>query len=232
MYDIVRKIVYFFSAIINPLEVRNMQIITIITGTIGENCHIIFDEQKNAVVIDPGDEANTLIKTISDNQLSVKAIVLTHGHYDHVGAVNELKAYTGASVVAHEEEKELIQNPNLSLGMFVDPAFPIPEVDSYVKEGDEILAGDISLRVIHTPGHTQGGMCLYTDGVLFSGDTVFYGTLGRWDFPTGDLSKLTHSILHKIFLLPDSTVIYSGHGPATTVGEEKVSNEVYRWLSI
>lgn len=232
MYDIVRKIVYFFSAIINPLEVRNMQIITIITGTIGENCHIIFDERKNAVVIDPGDEANTLIKTISDNQLSVKAIVLTHGHYDHVGAVNELKAYTGASVVAHEEEKELIQNPNLSLGMFVDPAFPIPEVDSYVKEGDEILAGDISLRVIHTPGHTQGGMCLYTDGVLFSGDTVFYGTLGRWDFPTGDLSKLTHSILHKIFLLPDSTVIYSGHGPATTVGEEKVSNEVYRWLSI
>ena len=134
--------------------------------------------------------------------------------------------------MAHEEEKELIQNPNLSLGMFVDPAFPIPEVDSYVKEGDEILAGDISLRVIHTPGHTQGGMCLYTDGVLFSGDTVFYGTLGRWDFPTGDLSKLTHSILHKIFLLPDSTVIYSGHGPATTVGEEKVSNEVYRWLSI
>ena len=232
MYDIVRKIVYFFSAIINPLEVRNMQIITIITGTIGENCHIIFDERKNAVVIDPGDEANTLIKTISDNQLSVKAIALTHGHYDHVGAVNELKAYTGASVVAHEEEKELIQNPNLSLGMFVDPAFPVPEVDSYVKEGDEILAGDISLRVIHTPGHTQGGMCLYTDGVLFSGDTVFYGTLGRWDFPTGDLSKLTHSILHKIFLLPDSTVIYSGHGPATTVGEEKVSNEVYRWLSI
>lgn len=232
MYDIVRKIVYFFSAIINPLEVRNMQIITIITGTIGENCHIIFDERKNAMVIDPGDEANTLIKTISDNQLSVKAIVLTHGHYDHVGAVNELKAYTGASVVAHEEEKELIQNPNLSLGMFVDPAFPVPEVDSYVKEGDEILAGDISLRVIHTPGHTQGGMCLYTDGVLFSGDTVFYGTLGRWDFPTGDLSKLTHSILHKIFLLPDSTVIYSGHGPATTVGEEKVSNEVYRWLSI
>ncbi|MBP3448633.1 MAG: MBL fold metallo-hydrolase [Clostridia bacterium] len=209
-----------------------MQIITIITGTIGENCHIIFDERKNAMVIDPGDEANTLIKTISDNQLSVKAIVLTHGHYDHVGAVNELKAYTGASVVAHEEEKELIQNPNLSLGMFVDPAFPVPEVDSYVKEGDEILAGDISLRVIHTPGHTQGGMCLYTDGVLFSGDTVFYGTLGRWDFPTGDLSKLTHSILHKIFLLPDSTVIYSGHGPATTVGEEKVSNEVYRWLSI
>ena len=112
-----------------------MQIITIITGTIGENCHIIFDERKNAVVIDPGDEANTLIKTISDNQLSVKAIVLTHGHYDHVGAVNELKAYTGASVVAHEEEKELIQNPNLSLGMFVDPAFPIPEVDSYVKKG-------------------------------------------------------------------------------------------------
>lgn len=208
-----------------------MKILTIVTGTIEENCHIIFDEEKNAVVIDPGDDAKNIIGTIEKNGLSVKTIVLTHGHYDHVGAVNELKEYTKANVVAHEKEKELLQNPQLSLGIYLNPFYVNPRVDSYVKEGDILSAGDISLRVIHTPGHTEGGMCLYTEGVLFSGDTLFYRTLGRWDFPTGDLSKLTRSIGDKIFSLPDNTVIYSGHGPQTTVGEEKVYNEVNRWLS-
>ena len=209
-----------------------MQFKTVITGNIEENCHLIWDKNKYCLVVDPGDDCNRILKVISDNHLTVEKIVLTHGHYDHVGAVNELKDATGATVIAHEEEKDLILNPELSLSRYISPDFSIPEVDSYVKEGDVISVGDLSFTVMHTPGHTVGGMCLYGHGVLFSGDTVFYGTLGRWDFPTGNLSKLVHSITKRIFSLPDDTVIHSGHGPATTVGMEKKQNEVLRWSSI
>ena len=160
VYDIKRKNVSIFLPLFYCLEVNKMQMITVVTGNLEENCHMVFDEEKNAVVIDPGDDAKAMIKAIQKHSLSVKIIVLTHGHYDHVGAVNELKEYTGAMVVAHEEERELIKNPNLSLSMYFDPVFPIPEVDSYVKEGDIVSAGRLSLRVIHTPGHTQGSMCL------------------------------------------------------------------------
>lgn len=209
-----------------------MEIKTVITGNIEENCHLIWDENKRCLVIDPGDDCNRILKAISENHLTVEKIVLTHGHYDHVGAVNELKKATGATVIAHLEEKELILNPELSLARYISPDFAVPQVDSYVKEGDVISVGELSFTVMHTPGHTRGGMCLYGHGVLFSGDTVFYGTLGRWDFPTGDLSKLAHSIIKRIFSLPDETVIYSGHGPKTTVGMEKKQNEVLRWSSI
>ncbi len=209
-----------------------MEIKTVITGNLEENCHLIWDRNKRCLVIDPGDDCNRILKVISENHLTVEKIVLTHGHYDHVGAVNELKKATGATVIAHLEEKELILNPELSLARYISPDFSIPAVDSYVKEGDVILVGELSFTVMHTPGHTQGGMCLYGHDVLFSGDTVFYGTLGRWDFPTGDLSKLAHSITKRIFSLPDETVIYSGHGPKTTVGMEKKQNEVLRWSSI
>ena len=209
-----------------------MVIRTVVTGNIEENCHLVWDENKRCLVIDPGDDCNRILKVVANEGLSVEKIILTHGHYDHVGAVSDLKESTGALVVAYEEEKELILNPELSLARYISSDFSIPQVDSYVKAGDSITVGDLSFIVMHTPGHTQGGMCLYGHGVLFSGDTVFYGTLGRWDFPTGNLSKLVHSITKQIFSLPDDTVIYSGHGPETTVGMEKKQNEVLRWSSI
>ena len=207
-----------------------MEIKTIITGQIEENCYLVCDENKHCMVIDPGDDYQHILKTIKENELLVETIVLTHGHYDHVGAVNEIKQETGARVIAHEDEKELIAKSDMSLSRYVDPDFPIPAVDGYVKEGDVISVGNLSFTVMHTPGHTQGGMCLYREGILFSGDTIFQGTLGRWDFPTGNLSKLIHSITRRIFTLPDDTVIYSGHGEKTTVGAEKEHNEVLRWL--
>lgn len=209
-----------------------MQIKTVVTGQLAENCYLVWDENKKAIVIDPGDNAKELIAQIEQENLFVEKILLTHGHYDHVGAVNELKNFTNAEVVAHEKEKELLKNPSLSLSIYAGADFSMPEVDSFVTEGDVISVGSLNFRVIHTPGHTEGGMCLYGDNVLFSGDTVFYTTLGRWDFPTGNLAKLGDSILHKIFTLPEETVIYSGHGEKTTVAEEKIHNEVYRWLSI
>ena len=232
MYDIERKNIHIFFVIPGSLGEGKMQIITVVTGSIEENCHIVYDEEKNAIVIDPGDDFLKIKNVILENCLSVQKIVLTHGHYDHVGAVNQLKEFSGAFVYAQENEKELINRPELSLSMYFDPMIPTPMIDFYVAEGEVISAGKNSLRVMHTPGHTEGSMCLYSDGVLFSGDTVFYKTLGRWDFPTGNLSKLTHSIVNIIFSLPEETVIYSGHGPKTTVKEEKMHNEVYRWLSV
>lgn len=207
-----------------------MEIQTILTGQLSENCYLVWDENKKAIVIDPGDDASAISHSIQEQSLLVEKIILTHGHYDHVGAVNALKDITGADVVCHEKEKALIENPSLSLSCYFNPSFPVPHIDSLVKDGDMISVGSMNFRVIHTPGHTAGGMCVVCENILFSGDTVFQGTLGRWDFPTGNLSELTHSILNKIFTLPDDTVIYSGHGPATTVGEEKKHNEVYRWL--
>lgn len=209
-----------------------MQIKTVVTGQLEENCHLIWDSEKRCLVVDPGDDGELIFDVILREGLSVQAIALTHGHYDHVGAVNWLRKKTGAKVIAHEEEKNLILDPQISLSYYFNPDFPTPVVDSYVQEGDTVTIGNLTFTVMHTPGHTQGGMCLYTDGVLFSGDTVFSGTLGRWDFSTGDLSKLIHSITKRIFSLPSDTVIYSGHGPKTTVGKEKKQNEVLRWSSI
>lgn len=209
-----------------------MQIKTVVTGQLEENCHLIWDDEKRCLVVDPGDDFDRIWEVISEEGLFVETIALTHGHYDHVGAVNELRQKTDAKVIAHEEEQALILNPQISLSYYFKPDFPTPVVDSYVREGDTVTVGSLSFIVMHTPGHTQGGMCLYTDGVIFSGDTVFFGTLGRWDFPTGDLTKLVHSITKRIFSLPSNTVIYSGHGPKTTVGNEKHHNEVLRWSSI
>ena len=209
-----------------------MKIQTVITGNIEENCYLVWDQNKHCLVIDPGDDCNRILAVISEHHLLVEKIVLTHGHYDHVGAVNELKQATSATVIACEHEQELIVNPELSLAQYISPDFSVPQVDLYVKEGDLIVVGELSFPVMHTPGHTNGGMCLFGNGVLFSGDTVFFGTLGRWDFPTGNLSQLVHSITKRIFSLADDTVIYSGHGPKTTVGAEKKQNEVLRWSSI
>lgn len=209
-----------------------MEIKRIATGAIEENCYLVWDEANQAVVIDPGDEASKIIDEITKLQLDVKKIILTHGHYDHVGAVNEVKKATGAQVICHQEEKSIVEDETLSLGLYLGKEVSLPKVDACVSEGDEISVGNLNFSVIHTPGHTKGGMCLLAGDSLFSGDTIFYGTLGRWDFPTGDLSELTSSITRKIFNLPEDTVIYSGHGPETTVGAEKRQNEVYRWLSI
>ena len=209
-----------------------MKIKRIVTGAIEENCYLVWDEANQAVVIDPGDEASKIIDEITKLQLNVKKIILTHGHYDHVGAVNEVKKATGAQVICHQEEKSIVEDETLSLGLYLGKEVSLPKVDACVSEGDEISVGNLNFSVIHTPGHTKGGMCLLAGDSLFSGDTIFYGTLGRWDFPTGDLSELTSSITRKIFNLPEDTVIYSGHGPETTVGAEKRQNEVYRWLSI
>ncbi len=208
-----------------------MEVKRILTGGNQENCYLVWDEEKHAVLIDPGADADKIYEEVQTNGLTVEKIILTHGHYDHTGAVNPLKELTNALVVACQEEKPLMEDSSLSMGILKGDSWENPQVDCYVSDGEHILVGGLDFLAMHTPGHTAGSMGLLCQKTLFSGDTVFRCNIGRWDLPTGDLKKLTFSILYRIFCLPKDTVIYPGHGAETTVGYEKTHSEVYRWLS-
>lgn len=207
-----------------------MQILTLAVGKIMANCYIVWDNEKNAVVIDPGDEFIKIKNKIIENDLKVRKIIFTHGHFDHISAGKDLKDYTGAEIVAYIDEKIVIENDSYSLGYYMGDIYKRPKVDVFVSENDTISCGSLSFKVIHTPGHTMGGMCLLIDHCLFSGDTIFKYYIGRCDHPTGMLQQLTSSILTKVFSLPDDTIIYPGHGEITNVKFEKQNNEVYNWI--
>lgn len=202
-----------------------MEIIKIPVGSYQTNCYIVFDEDKNGVIIDPGFSGESLEKIINDNEVNVKAIILTHGHGDHVGGVEYLREKLDIPVIAHIEEKEILENPNLNLSAMMEVGPTKVIADKFVDESDIIEFGNLTFKVIHTPGHTKGGMCLYIDGHLFSGDTIFQYSIGRTDFSTGDYNELINSIKEKVIVLPDETKILSGHGDVSTILDEKLYNE-------
>ena len=189
------------------------------------NCYILYDENKKAVCIDPGFDMHSIKNQIEKFQLNLEKIILTHGHFDHISAAAKLSEATKAEVVAHKDEKEVIETEGARMRLH----YSVPQNITYIDEG-EITCGDMTLKVIHTPGHTKGGICLYIDKYLFSGDTIFKKYIGRCDLPTGDIKKITNSIINKLFSLPDDTIIYPGHNEATTIEQEKKHNEVFRWL--
>ena len=188
------------------------------------NCYILQDENtKETMVIDPGGEANKIIELLDILQAKVKYIYLTHCHGDHIGAVNQLKQAKGGKVLIHSEDAENINNPDINLGPYMNIQLDPIEVDSRVYDGDLLHVGNIELKVIHTPGHTIGGSSLYSEKekMLFSGDTLFKGTWGRTDLPTSSFKDVINSISNKLMILPDSTIVYSGHGEVTTIREEE-----------
>ncbi|MDD5190313.1 MAG: MBL fold metallo-hydrolase [Dehalococcoidales bacterium] len=190
-------------------------------GAYGANCYIIGDEEtKGGMVIDPGAEGDLIVKHIKALGLTIKTIALTHGHIDHIGGLAAVKTATGAQIVIHADEAAALQKQ--PFGMMLPKATPKP--DRLVKDGDEITIGKLKFKVLHTPGHTQGGMCLYTDGVVFSGDTLFQFSVGRADFPGSDFDQEINSIWQKLMTLPENTVVCPGHGPDTTIGFEKRGN--------
>jgi hydroxyacylglutathione hydrolase len=201
-------------------------------GPIQANCFILAcEETKEAVVIDPGDEADKILMALAKKALKVKNIINTHGHFDHVGANRRLKEVTGAKLMIHREDVPLLSQSAASAkawGMHSDDS---PTPDRVLEEGDIIKFGNLSLKVIHTPGHTRGGISLYGHGAVFVGDTLFSGSVGRTDFPGGDYDTLIKSIQQKIFGLPDDTKIYPGHMGPTTVGTEKRNNPFCRIIS-
>ncbi|NLC07129.1 MAG: MBL fold metallo-hydrolase [Syntrophomonadaceae bacterium] len=199
-------------------------------GQLGTNCYIVgCEETREAAVIDPGGDALKILKFLERNNLKLTHIINTHGHIDHIGGNRALKDQTQAELIIHEEDASMLTSAGRNLSLFSGMVMSGPAADRTVKEGDKIKVGNtVVLEVIHTPGHTPGGMSLKleVDGknILFVGDTLFNGSIGRTDFPGGSYRQLIESIQQKIMVFPDETEVYPGHGPGTTVGFERKSN--------
>jgi len=188
------------------------------------NCYIIVDEEtKETMVIDPAGEIEKISEMLNILQAKLKYIYLTHCHGDHTGAVVELKNRHGGKVLVHRTESENLNNPSVTLNYFIGMPDIELETNSRIDDEDLIHLGNIEFKVIHTPGHTSGSTSLYCEKekMLFTGDTIFRGTWGRTDLPTGGIVDIMNSITNKILLLPDDTIIYPGHGKSTMVKEEK-----------
>ncbi|MHB8171557.1 MAG: MBL fold metallo-hydrolase [Thermincolia bacterium] len=194
-------------------------------GPMAANCFIIGCEQtKEAAVIDPGGDAKVILSLLDKEGLELKYIINTHGHIDHIGANDEVKAASGAKIIIHELDAEMLTNPRKNLSAFMGAMNSFKAADKTVKDGDMIQVGNLELKVIHTPGHTPGGICLKQGALLWTGDTLFQGSIGRSDFPGGNHDTLISSIKTKLTVLPDDTQVFPGHGPSSNIGEEKRSN--------
>lgn len=194
-------------------------------GPIMANCYIVgCEETRESVVIDPGAEADVLLTTLASHKLKVKYLLNTHGHFDHVGANRKMKDATGADLMIHEADAPMLADLNRAAAGFGLSAENSPNADAYLKENDIIAFGNLSLKVIHTPGHSMGGICLYTPGYVFVGDTLFAGSIGRTDLPGGNYQVLIDNIKEKLLTLPDDTVVFPGHGPESTIAREKQIN--------
>ncbi len=197
-------------------------------GPLAVNAYIVEElSTKKAVVVDPGDDGEALLAEIRSRGLGVEKILLTHGHFDHVGAVRLLREKTGAPVHVHAADAGRMATARrqaLMFGLSVDPP---PPPDVTVGEGDRIGLGASEFSVVHTPGHTPGCVSYLCGGMAFVGDLIFAGSIGRTDLPGGSHEQLLASVREKIFVLPDDTILFPGHGPSTTVGEEKRSNPFF-----
>ncbi len=197
----------------------------IVVGPLAVNCCIISCPQTHqAAVVDPGDDAEKILRFLSSRTLKVSCILLTHGHFDHIGAAAELQRKTGAAIYAHREELPLIEAAADQAALFGLSA-PAPfRVDVTVEEGDRISLGELEAAVLHTPGHSPGSVSYVMEKQVFVGDVLFSRSIGRTDLFGGDYELLLRSIREKLLVLPDETEVYSGHGPLTTIGREKKYN--------
>ena len=202
---------------------------SLVVGPLQVNCFVIADEKTGeSMVIDPGDEPDRIIDVIKGNGLKVKYIICTHAHFDHVGGITELKDETDAKIVIHQEERELYNSAMDQAAFWGYELAPLPEPDMFVKEGDKIEIGHLSFEVFHSPGHSPGGISLYGEGVVFTGDTLFAGSVGRTDFYGGDINKLKKSFL-RLMSLPPDTKVFCGHGRLSTIRQEKANNFMGRF---
>jgi glyoxylase-like metal-dependent hydrolase (beta-lactamase superfamily II) len=195
-------------------------------GPVGANCYIFGDDTTREVfVIDPGDEPDRILQSLKHLRARPVALVNTHGHFDHIQAVEAVRKATGAPFWIHEAEAEILAHgparAKMIFGLDLPPS-PVP--DRWLVDGDRLQVGGLTLTVRHTPGHSPGGVCLLGDGLAFTGDTLFAGSIGRADLPGADLATLLASIVRVLLPLPDETVCYPGHGPETTIGEERRTN--------
>lgn len=194
-------------------------------GMLMANCIILgCEETREAAVIDPGDETERILLSLADSKLKLKYIINTHGHFDHVGGNKEMKEATGADILIHFLDAPMLSQLSSDATLLGFSAENSPPPDRTLEDSDTISFGEISLKVIHTPGHSPGGISLYIDNKVFVGDTLFSGSIGRSDLPGGDFNTLISSIKNRLFDLGDDVKVFPGHGPNTTIGREKHSN--------
>jgi hydroxyacylglutathione hydrolase len=194
-------------------------------GPIQANCYILgCEETREAVVIDPGGEADRILMTLARSRLKLRYIINTHGHFDHVGANKRLKDVTGAPILIHRLDAPMLGQLSASAASWGLSAEDSPAPDRMLEDGDTVVFGTITLKVLHTPGHTQGGISLFTDACVFVGDTLFAGSVGRTDFAGGNAATLKQNIQNKLFALADDVVVYPGHMEPTTIGKERRTN--------
>ena len=202
-----------------------MKVIPIPNGQFAENCYVVVDEARRAcAIVDPGEEAELITHRVAALDVTPVAIWLTHAHLDHVMGVARLKRETGAPVCLHPADRELYEHAVQQGLAFGIPVEPPPPPDRPFTHGEVVRVGDCVFTVRHAPGHSPGSVCLVGDGVVFTGDVLFAGSVGRTDLPGGDFETLRKSIERELLVLPDSTIVYSGHGPETTIGQERRAN--------
>ncbi len=200
----------------------------LVVGPIQANCYILGCERtREAAVIDPGGDPDKILLALAKDNLRCVYIINTHGHFDHAADNKRLKEVTGAELLIHRADAPMILQQSSSGGMWGMKVDNSPPPDRYLEEGDVITFGDISLKVLHTPGHSPGSISLVSDKIVIVGDTLFAGSIGRTDFPGGDYEGLIRNVREKIFTLGDDVVVYTGHGPKTTVGRERRTNPFF-----
>jgi len=196
-------------------------------GPLQCNCSVIGDEQTHAaMVIDPGDQIDDILKILREEKLTLKQIVVTHAHIDHVGGAMKLKASTGAPILMNQSDYALLKMLDMqAVWVGMRPPGDV-QVDEALAHGRVLKVGEISSNVIHTPGHTEGSICVYfpVEQKLIAGDTLFAGSIGRTDLPGGSMEKIMRSLHNQVLALPDETEVVPGHGPLTTIGEERETN--------
>lgn len=202
-----------------------MKIIAMEVGVIGTNCYVVInEEQKKGVVIDPGGDADQILEKIKQKGITIEAIFLTHGHSDHIMAVDEVREVTGAKVYISEADADMLTKASSNLSVYMGAGREFKAADEFLIDGETITAAGLKFQVVDTPGHTKGGICLLCGDTVFCGDTIFSESIGRTDLPGGSYSQILHSIKTKIMVLPDEMKLLPGHGPATTIGWERRRN--------
>lgn len=206
-----------------------MKVIRIPAGIYAANCYIIYSETtKDGIIVDPGGDADVILNTIKENNLKIKHIVLTHGHGDHIGGVMELLDVLKVPLLVHEDDVKMISDAKMNLSNIMPIGAIELNPDKILKDRDIIPFGDLEAEIIHTPGHTLGGICIKIGDNLITGDTLFQGSIGRTDLEGGDYDTIIKSIKENLLVFPDDTIVWPGHGVQTTIGSEKRNNPFLR----
>lgn len=202
----------------------------VVMGSVQTNCYFIYQEnEKKIIVVDPADKGDYLYNAFTEAGFEIAAILLTHAHFDHIWGCNKLRELSGVQVFANEDEKELCESAKLNVSEDVGRPYTV-FVDWYLRDGEEVTIEGMKFKMIATPGHTQGSCCFYfeNDNILVSGDTLFEGSVGRTDLPTGNGPTLSRSLKERLMILPDETLVFPGHGNGTTIADEKKYNPFCR----